>query len=132
MTHGEAIYEGAMAVDHVRVSLYDLEGSEINPFVDLLKVRMAHIWNPNHQWQLSSRVGLLSPWQSSASSQSWRAYSVLMAGQARVRMVEDRLRGLKLRIPIQDTHRAIPTMKKSGSVENSGEMAGFNGLRQAK
>ena len=33
----EAIYEGAMAVERVRVSLYDLEGSEIAPFVDLIE-----------------------------------------------------------------------------------------------
>jgi len=33
----EAIYEGAMSVEHVRVSLYDLEGSEISPFVDLIE-----------------------------------------------------------------------------------------------
>lgn len=33
----EAIYEGAMGVENVRVSLYDLEGSEISPFVDLIE-----------------------------------------------------------------------------------------------
>ena len=33
----EAIYSGADTVEGVRVSLYDLEGGEVAPFVDLIE-----------------------------------------------------------------------------------------------
>ncbi|MCF7985989.1 MAG: FprA family A-type flavoprotein [Methylovulum sp.] len=109
----EAIYEGAMAIEQVRVSLYDLEGSEIEPFVDLIEGADGIIFGTptingdavKPVWDLLSSlavINLKSKLGGVFGSYGW-------TGEA-VRMVEDRLRGLKLRVPIPGLRiKLIPT-----------------------
>jgi NADH oxidase (H2O-forming) len=109
----EAIYEGAMGVEHVRVSLYDLEGSEIAPFVDLIEGADGILFGTptingdavKPVWDLLSSlvvINLKSKLGGVFGSYGW-------TGEA-VKMVEDRLRGLKLRVPIPGLRlKLIPT-----------------------
>ncbi len=109
----EAIYEGAMAIEQVRVSLYDLEGSELEPFVDLIEGADGIIFGTptingdavKPVWDLLSSlavINLKSKLGGVFGSYGW-------TGEA-VRMVEDRLRGLKLRVPIPGLRiKLIPT-----------------------
>lgn len=109
----EAIYEGAMGVEHVRVSLYDLEGSEIAPFVDLIEGADGILFGTptingdavKPVWDLLSSlvvINLRSKVGGVFGSYGW-------TGEA-VKMVEDRLRGLKLRVPIPGLRlKLIPT-----------------------
>jgi NADH oxidase (H2O-forming) len=109
----EAIYEGAMGVEHVRVSLYDLEGSEITPFVDLIEGADGILFGTptingdavKPVWDLLSSlvvINLKSKLGGVFGSYGW-------TGEA-VKMVEDRLRGLKLRVPIPGLRlKLIPT-----------------------
>jgi flavorubredoxin len=134
----EAIYEGAMAVDHVRVSLYDLEGSEIAPFVDLIEGADGILFGTptingdavKPVWDLLSSlvvINLKSKLGGVFGSYGW-------TGEA-VKMVEDRLRGLKLRVPIPGIRiKLIPTEEEIQLCREFGhEMAkDLMGLRQAK
>ena len=134
----EAIYEGAMSVDHVRVSLYDLEGSEIAPFVDLIEGADGLIFGTptingdavKPVWDLLSSlavVNLKSKLGGVFGSYGW-------SGEG-VKMVEDRLRGLKLRVPIPGIRiKLIPTEEEIRVCREFGqEMAqDLMGLRQAK
>jgi len=109
----EAIYEGAMSIDQVRVSLYDLEGSELAPFVDLIEGADGIVFGTptingdavKPVWDLLSSlvvVNLKSKLGGVFGSYGW-------TGEA-VRMVEDRLRGLKLRVPVPGLRiKLIPT-----------------------
>jgi len=109
----EAIYEGAMAVENVRVSLYDLEGSEIAPFVDLIEGADGIMFGTptingdavKPVWDLLSSlavVNLKSKLGGVFGSYGWTGEGV--------KMVEDRLRGLKLRVPIPGIRiKLIPT-----------------------
>lgn len=109
----EAIYEGAMSVENVRVSLYDLEGSELAPFVDLIESADGLVFGTptingdavKPVWDLLSSltvVNLKSKLGGVFGSYGW-------TGEA-VKMVEDRLRGLKLRVPIPGLRiKLIPT-----------------------
>jgi flavorubredoxin len=109
----EAIYEGAMGVENVRVSLYDLEGSEIAPFVDLIEGADGILFGTptingdavKPVWDLLSSlvvINLKSKLGGVFGSYGW-------TGEA-VKMVEDRLRGLKLRVPIPGLRlKLIPT-----------------------
>lgn len=109
----EAIYDGAMSVEQVRVSLYDLEGSELAPFVDLIEGADGIVFGTptingdavKPVWDLLSSlvvVNLKSKLGGVFGSYGW-------TGEA-VRMVEDRLRGLKLRVPVPGLRiKLIPT-----------------------
>jgi len=99
----EAIAAGAEALGGVRVSLYDLEGGEAEVFTDLIEEAdglafgsptingdaVKPIWN-----LLSSltTVGVKGKLGAAFGSYGW-------SGEA-VRLIEDRLRGLKLRVPV--------------------------------
>ncbi|MDD5268269.1 MAG: FprA family A-type flavoprotein [Methylococcales bacterium] len=134
----EAIYEGAMLVEHVRVSLYDLEGSEISPFVDLIEGADGILFGTptingdavKPVWDLLSSlvvINLKSKLGGVFGSYGW-------TGEA-VKMVEDRLRGLKLRVPIPGIRiKLIPTEEEIQICREFGhEMAqDLMGLRQAK
>ena len=134
----EAIYEGAMEVEHVRVSLYDLEGSEIAPFVDLIEGADGLIFGTptingdavKPVWDLLSSlvvINLKSKLGGVFGSYGW-------TGEA-VKMVEDRLRGLKLRVPVPGIRiKLIPTEEEIQLCREFGhEMAkDLMGLRQAK
>lgn len=112
----EAIYQGAMTVDNVRVSLYDLEGGEIAPFVDLIEDADALLLGTptingdavKPVWDLLSSltvVNLKTKVGGVFGSYGW-------SGEG-VKMVEDRLRGLKLRVPIPGMRvKLIPTAEE--------------------
>ncbi len=98
----EAIYKGAMQVPDVRVSLYDLEGGEVAPFVDLIEDADGLILGtptingdaPKPIWDLLSSltvVNLKSKLGGVFGSYGWTGEGV--------RLVEDRLRGLKAARP---------------------------------
>ncbi|MGC9419551.1 MAG: FprA family A-type flavoprotein [Rhodovulum sp.] len=99
-----AIYEGAAESDDVRVSLFDIEGGDVTPFIDLIEeadglafgtptingdaVRV--VWD-----MLSSLVDIETKGKLGAAfgSYGW-------TGEA-VAMVEARMQGLKMRVPEQ-------------------------------
>jgi flavorubredoxin len=109
----EAIFRGAMQVEDVRVSLYDLEGGEVAPFVDLIEEADGIILGTptingdavKPIWDLLSSltvVNLKSKLGGVFGSYGWTGEGV--------RLVEDRLRGLKLRVPIPGLRvKLIPT-----------------------
>ncbi len=134
----EAIYQGAQEVDNVRVSLYDLEGSEISPFVDLIEGADALLLGTptingdavKPVWDLLSSltvVNLKTKVGGVFGSYGW-------SGEG-VKMVEDRLRGLKLRVPISGIRvKLIPTEEEIQSCREFGlEIAKeLMGLRASK
>jgi len=109
----EAVCTGAESVDGVRVSLYDLEGGETEPFVDLIEEADALAFgSPTVNgdavkpiWDLLSSlavVDLRGKIGAAFGSYGW-------SGEA-VPMVEDRLRGLKMRVPVSGLRvKLIPT-----------------------
>ncbi len=109
----EAIYHGASQIEAVRVSLYDLEGGEVGLFVDLIEEADALILGTptingdavKPIWDLLSSltvVNLKTKLGGVFGSYGWTGEGV--------RMVEDRLRGLKLRVPIPGIRvKLIPT-----------------------
>lgn len=109
----EAIYAGAMSITGVRVSLYDLEGGEVSPFVDLIEDADGLLLGTptingdsvKPVWDLLSSltvINLKNKLGGVFGSYGW-------SGEA-VKLVEDRLRGLKLRVPIQGMRvKLIPT-----------------------
>lgn len=109
----EAIYQGAMQIEDVRVSLYDLEGGEVAPFVDLIEETDGLILGTptingdavKPIWDLLSSltvVNLKGKLGGVFGSYGWTGEGV--------RLVEDRLRGLKLRVPIPGLRvKLIPT-----------------------
>lgn len=108
----EEIFEGA-SVKGVRVSLYDLEGGEIDPFIDLIEAADALVFgSPTINgdavkpiWDLLSSLAVIN-----LKGKVGAAFgSFGWSGEA-VRMIEDRMRGLKMRIPIQGLRvKLIPT-----------------------
>jgi flavorubredoxin len=99
----EAIRDGASAAGGLRVSLYDLEGGEMAPFVDLVEEADAIlIGTPTINgdavkpvWDLLSsfaKIKVKGKVGAAFGSYGW-------TGEA-VRMVDERLRGLKLRVPV--------------------------------
>ena len=109
----EAIAAGAETVPGVRVSLYDLDGGETEPFVDLIETADAiTLGSPTVNgdavkpvWDLLSSlavVNLRGKVGAAFGSYGW-------SGEA-VPMIEDRLRGLKLRVPLPGLRlKLIPT-----------------------
>lgn len=109
----EAISEGAGRLDGVRVSLYDLQGGETEPFVDLIEEADALLFGSptingdavKPVWDLLSSlavVNLKGKLGAAFGSYGW-------SGEA-VRMIEDRMRGLKMQVPQQGLRvKLIPT-----------------------
>jgi flavorubredoxin len=109
----EAVAAGAEAAGGVRVSLYDLEVGEVAPFVDLIEEADALAFGSptingdavKPVWDLLSSltaVNVRGKIGAAFGSFGW-------SGEA-VPMVEDRLRGLKLRVPVKGVRaRLIPT-----------------------
>jgi len=98
----EQISDGASAIEDVRVSLYDLQGGETDPFVDLIEEADALLFGSptingdavKPVWDLLSSlavVNLKGKIGGAFGSYGW-------SGEA-VRMIEDRMRGLKMQIP---------------------------------
>lgn len=99
----EAIYTGASDVENVRASLYDLEGSEVSPFVDLIEEADGVIFGSptingdavKPVWDLLSSLAVINTrgkLGAAFGSYGW-------SGEA-VRMIEDRMRGLKMDQPV--------------------------------
>lgn len=109
----EAVFEGAERVGKVRVSLYDLEGGEVEPFVDLVESADAVAFGSptingdavKPLWDLLSSfavINLKGKVGAAFGSYGW-------SGEA-VKMLEDRMRGLKMRVPVPGLRlKLIPT-----------------------
>lgn len=134
----EAIYEGAMGIENVRVSLYDLEGSEISPFVDLIESADGIVFGTptingdavKPVWDLLSSLAVVS--MKGKLGGVFGSYGWTGEG---VKMVEDRLRGLKLRVPIAGIRiKLIPTDEEMNQCREFGhELAEeLLGLRKSK
>ncbi|MGZ4958635.1 MAG: FprA family A-type flavoprotein [Methylomonas sp.] len=134
----EAIYQGAMQVEDVRMSLYDLEGGEVAPFVDLIEEADGLILGTptingdavKPIWDLLSSltvVNLKGKLGGVFGSYGWTGEGV--------RLVEDRLRGLKLRVPIPGLRvKLIPTEDeilecKAFGLELAQELMGLRAAR---
>jgi flavorubredoxin len=112
----EAIYAAAQKVEGVRASLYDLEGGETETFADLLEEADGFVLgSPTINgdavkpiWDLLSSLTVIDikgKIGAAFGSYGW-------SGEA-VRMIEDRLRGLKLRVPVQGLRvKLIPTLEE--------------------
>ncbi len=109
----ESVADGAESVAGVRISLYDLEGGEVEPFADLIEEADALAFGSptingdavKPVWDLLSSltvIDLRGKVGAAFGSYGW-------SGEA-VSMVEDRLRGLKLRVPVQGKRiKLVPT-----------------------
>ncbi|MEW7979984.1 MAG: FprA family A-type flavoprotein [Candidatus Sedimenticola endophacoides] len=120
----EEISEGASVVEGVRVSLYDLEGGETDPFVDLIEEADALMFGSptingdavKPVWDLLSSLAVVNikgKLGAAFGSYGW-------SGEA-VRMIEDRMRGLKMHIPQQGIRiKLIPTDEELKECRNFG------------
>ncbi|RIZ66527.1 MAG: FprA family A-type flavoprotein [Methylococcales bacterium] len=133
-----AIYEGAMEIEHVRVSLYDLEGSEVAPFVDLIEGADGIVFGTptingdavKPVWDLLSSLAVIN--LKTKVGGVFGSYGWTGEG---VKMVEDRLRGLKLRVPIPGIRiKLIPTEEEIESCREFGQHLAQEllGLRQPR
>lgn len=124
-----AVQDGAEAAGGVRVSLYDLQGGEVGPFVDLIEEADGLVFgSPTINgdavkpiWDLLSSLTMVNvkgKLGAAFGSYGW-------SGEA-VGMVEDRLRGLKLRVPRRGVKaRLIPTEAELAACRELGrELAG--------
>lgn len=112
----EAVASGSEAAGGVRVSLYDLEVGEVSPFVDLIEEADGIAFGSptingdavKPVWDLLSSltaVNVRGKLGAAFGSFGW-------SGEA-VPMIEDRLRGLKLRVPVKGARaRLIPTVEE--------------------
>ncbi len=100
----EAVYAGANEVEGIRVSLFDLQGGEVEPFVDLIEEADGIVLGSptingdatKPMWDLLSSLVVIN-----AQGKVGAAFgSYGWSGEA-IGMLEDRLRGLKLRVPLQ-------------------------------
>jgi flavorubredoxin len=112
----ESLAAGAEDATGVRVSLYDIEGGEVAPFVDLIEEADGLAFGSptingdavKPVWDLLSSltaVNIKGKLGAAFGSYGW-------SGEA-VPMVEDRLRGLKLRVPVKGVRaRLVPTTEE--------------------
>jgi len=109
----EAVAEGAEVIDGVRVSLYDLQAGGDLPFVDLIEEADGLAFGSptingdavKPVWDLLSSLAVIKV--SDKLGAAFGSYG--WSGEA-INMIEDRLRGLKLRVPIKGVRaRLIPT-----------------------
>jgi flavorubredoxin len=134
----EALWESAQGVPSVRVSLYDLEGGETTPFVDLIEDADGIVLGSptingdavKPVWDLLSSLAVIDckgKLGAAFGSYGW-------SGEA-VPMIEDRLRGLKFRVPVPGLRiKLIPTEEEIAQSRSFGrdlaeELAG---LRQGR
>jgi flavorubredoxin len=126
----EALTAGAEEAGGVRVSLYDIEGGEVSPFVDLIEEADGLAFGSptingdavKPVWDLLSSltaVNLKGKLGAAFGSYGW-------SGEA-VPMVEDRLRGLKLRVPVKGVRaRLIPTTEELAQCRELGRQLALN------
>jgi flavorubredoxin len=108
-----AVAEGAETQPNVRVSLYDLQGGGDLPFVDLIEEADGLAFGSptingdavKPVWDVLSSLAVIKV--SDKLGAAFGSYG--WSGEA-INMIEDRLRGLKLRVPIKGVRaRLIPT-----------------------
>ncbi|MBB4304374.1 flavorubredoxin [Rhodobium orientis] len=98
----KAVHDGASSVEGVRVSLYDLQGGETEPFVDLIESADGLVFgSPTVNGDAVKPVwdvlaSLISIETRGKLGGAFGSYG--WSGEA-VPMIEDRLRGLKMRVP---------------------------------
>jgi len=109
----EAVREGAETVEGVRVSLYDIEGAEHDAFIDLIEEADGiALGSPTINgdavksiWDLLSSltaIGVQGKVGAAFGSYGW-------SGEA-VRMIEERLKGLKFDVPVDGLRlKLVPT-----------------------
>jgi flavorubredoxin len=124
----ESIHSGASTVDGVRVSLYDLEGSDIASFVDLIEEADGIVFGSptingdaaKPVWDLLSSLAVIN-----TTGKLGAAFgSFGWSGEA-VRMMEDRMRGLKLRLPVPGVRiKLIPTDEELAACQRFGQQIG--------
>lgn len=112
----EAVAAGVEAAGGVRVSIYDIEGGEVAPFVDLIEDADALIFGSptingdavKPVWDLLSSLAAIK-----VKGKLGAAFgSFGWSGEA-VAMIEDRLRGLKLHVPVSGVRaRLIPSAEE--------------------
>jgi flavorubredoxin len=109
----QAVVDGAETVAGVRVSMYDLQAGGNLPFVDLIEEADGlAIGSPTINgdavkpvWDLLSSLAVIKVRDKLGAAFGSYGWS----GEA-INMIEDRLRGLKLRVPIKGVRaRLIPT-----------------------
>ncbi|MCX7192637.1 MAG: FprA family A-type flavoprotein [Proteobacteria bacterium] len=109
----EAVRDGAETIDGVRVSLYDLQAGGDLPFVDLIEEADGLAFGSptingdavKPVWDLLSSLAVIKVRDKLGAAFGSYGWS----GEA-VNMIEDRLRGLKLRVPVKGVRaRLIPT-----------------------
>jgi flavorubredoxin len=109
----QAVAEGAETEDGVRVSLFDLQSIGDLPFVDLIEEADGIAFGSptingdavKPVWDLLSSLALIKV--SDKLGAAFGSYG--WSGEA-INMIEDRLRGLKLRVPVKGVRaRLIPT-----------------------
>jgi flavorubredoxin len=134
----EAVAAGAEQAGGVRVSLYDLEGGEVMPFVDLIEGADGIVLGSptingdavKPVWDLLSSlaaVGVRGKLGAAIGSFGW-------SGEA-VPMIEDRLRGLKLRVPVKGVRAKLsPTGEELDACHDLGHRLALHltGRNEAK
>lgn len=134
----EAVYEGASDVEGVRVSVFDLEGGEVEPFIDLIEEADALVLGTptingdatKPMWDLLSSlvvVNMQGKLGAAFGSYGW-------SGEA-VSMLEDRMRGLKLRVPVKGMRvKLLPTEEELEECRAFGRRLGetLTGKQKAK
>jgi len=123
-----AIYEAAHQVSGVRASLYDLAGGDTESFADMLEEADGLILGSptingdavKPVWDLLSSLAVIN-----VTGKLGAAFgSFGWSGEA-VRLIEDRLRGLKLRVPMQGLRvKLIPTPEEIESCREFGRSLG--------
>ncbi len=132
----EAVAAGAEESGEVRVSLYDIEGSEPQPFVDLIEEADALLFGSptingdavKPVWDLLSSLTMVDvkgKLGAAFGSYGW-------SGEA-VPMIEDRLRRLKLRVPVPGVKaRLSPTEDEFAACRELGRQTALHLLGRAE
>lgn len=124
----QAVYRGASKIKGVRASLFDLQGGEVSPFVDLIEEADALAFgSPTINgdavkpiWDLLASLALVNT--TGKIGAAFGSYG--WSGEA-VRMISDRLRGLKLRVPLEGLRvKLIPTPDELSDCEAFGQQLG--------
>jgi len=121
----QAVAEGAESISGVRVSLYDLQAAGDLPFVDLIEEADGIAFGSptinadavKPVWDLLSSLAVIKV--SDKLGAAFGSYG--WSGEA-INMIEDRLRGLKLRVPIKGARaRLIPTEDELANCHDLGK-----------
>lgn len=124
----EAVYESVSDIQGVRASLYDLEGGEVAPFVNLIEEADGIMFGTptingdavKPVWDLLSSLAVIHTRGKLAAAFGSYGWS----GEA-VGMVEDRLRGLKMRVPVKGMRiKLIPTDEELDECRDFGSAVG--------